>query len=137
MLSAIDRKRDPGHISCLRKIHHGGRNILGSWPTLKRQALSLGGELYIGLTRTWQGRSRCNRIYPNPGRQRLSQRDGGCMQSSFAQGVREKARRWPQHPLVKNIDNRGIKAGGAPGRQMPEKEIAAPQDSRRLPAGNG
>ena len=44
MLSAVDRKRDPGDISRLGKINHGGCNVVRLRPPLKRQALGLGGN---------------------------------------------------------------------------------------------
>ena len=112
MLSAVDRKRDPGDISRLGKINHGGCNVVRLRPPLKRQALGLGGKLYVGLARAWQSRSWRHRVDKNPGRQCLRQRDRGRMQSSLTQGVGEKARSWLENTLVKNIHDRCIEAAG-------------------------
>jgi hypothetical protein len=112
MLPAIDGKRDPGDSLRLREIDNGGRNIVRRGAPLKRQTLSLRSKLYIGLARTRQSRTRRHRVYPNPRRQRLGQRDRGCMQRGLAQGVGEKARSWPENTLVKNVHDRSIKAGG-------------------------
>src|SRR5512143_4037184 len=110
MLPSVDGKRDARDTFCLRQIEHCGRNVVGPRPALKRQTLCLRSELYIGLTRARQSRPWRHRIYAKLWRQRLRQRGGGRMQRSLAQGVREKARVWPKHTLVKNIDDRGIHA---------------------------
>src|SRR5262249_32300524 len=112
MLSAIYGKCDPCDVFCLRQIDHGSRDVVRHRTTLKRQVPSLDSELHIGLARAWQCRPRRYRVYPNPWCQRLRQSSRGRMQRRFAQGVGEKARSRPEYALVKNVDDRGIEAGG-------------------------
>src|SRR5262245_7482011 len=128
VLSAIDRKRNPGHVFSLRKIDYGRRYIVGPRPMLKEQALGLRAELSVGLTRTRQGWSGGDRIDPDPRRQRLRQRGRGCMQRGLAQSIGEKAWCWPEDALVNDIDNGGIK----PCRRLRGKCLKKEQRRRKI-----
>ena len=77
MLPAVDGNCNACDTLCLRKIEHGARDIVRPRAALKRQALRLRGELYIGLTRAWQSWPWRDRVDPELGCQCLRQRGGG------------------------------------------------------------